>query len=75
LRSADPHSLQQPCIIPEDNSFQTKQFLIRFCEEEVQVNDVVLFRAELSVDPDYLESLFALEISLYFSDLANLGGT
>ena len=46
----------QPHIVHEDNSFQTKQFLIRYCEEEVQVNDVVLFRAEIEVDQNYLET-------------------
>jgi hypothetical protein len=38
------------------------------------VNDVVLFRAELDVEPDYLATEFYLDFDLYFSDLSNLGG-
>ena len=33
-----------------------------------------MFRAELDVEPDYLQTEFFLECELYFSDLANLGG-
>ena len=41
-------------IVAEQACFQSKAFLIRYCEEEVEVNDVILFRAELDVEPDYL---------------------
>lgn len=33
-----------------------------------------MFRAELFVDPDYLQVLFFLEVELMFCDLCNLGG-
>jgi len=52
----------------------SKAFLIRYCEEEVEVNDIVLFRAELDAEPDYLLTDFFLEVDLFFSDLSNLGG-
>jgi len=52
----------------------SKAFLIRYCEEEVEINDIALFRAELDVEPGYLDSEFYLEIDLFFSDLSNLGG-
>jgi len=58
----------------ENSSFLSKAFLIRYCEEEVEVNDIVQFRAELEVEPDYLNTEFFLEIDLFFSDLASLGG-
>ena len=38
------------------------------------MNDIVLFRAELDVEPDYLHTDFFLEVDLFFSDLSNLGG-
>ena len=38
------------------------------------MNDIVQFRSELDVEPDYLSTEYFLEIDLYFSDLANLGG-
>jgi hypothetical protein len=33
-----------------------------------------MFRAELDVEPNYLQTEFFLDAELYFSDLANLGG-
>ena len=47
---------------------------MRYCEEEIELNDVVLFRAEIDVEPDYLVTDFYLDCDLYFSDLSNLGG-
>ena len=61
-------------IVYEQACFLSKAFLIRYCEEEVEVNDVVLFRAELDVEPDYLHTDFYLDVDLFFSDLSNLGG-
>jgi hypothetical protein len=63
-----------PQILEDQSSFLTKAFLIRYCEEEVEINDVVLFRAEIDVEPDYLATEFYLDCDLYFSDLSNLGG-
>lgn len=40
----------------------------------MEVNDVVLFRAELDVEPDYLTTEFYMDFDLFFSDLSNLGG-
>jgi len=48
--------------------------LIRYCEEEVEINDIGLFRAEIDVEPEYLNTVFYMDIELYFSDLHNLGG-
>lgn len=73
-QGADHHNLLNAQIVDDQNCFLTKAFLIRYCEEEVEVNDIVLFRAELDVEPDYLSTAFYLEIDLYFSDLSNLGG-
>lgn len=47
----------------------SKTFLIRYCEEEVEINDIVLFRAELDVVPEYLASEFIIETELWFSDI------
>jgi hypothetical protein len=52
----DHHNLRPSKI--EDNEFQTKTFLIRYCEEEVEINDVALFRAEIEVEPEYLNAEF-----------------
>lgn len=61
-------------IVDEQACFLSKAFLIRYCEEEVEVNDVVLFRSEIDVEPDYLQTEYFLEVDLFFSDLSNLEG-
>ena len=70
----DPHNLLSSSITDDQSAFLTKAFLIRYCEEEVELNDIVMFRAELDVEPDYLQTEFFLECELFFCDLSNLGG-
>jgi hypothetical protein len=48
----------------------SRAFLIRYCEEEVEIDETVMFRAEVDVEPDYLNTDFYLECGLYFSDLS-----
>jgi len=76
---ADHHCLLPPHII--DEKFATRSFLIRYCEEEVEMNDIVQFRAEL--DPEDLDNSnknnnsvpnMQLEIDLMFADLSQQGG-
>jgi hypothetical protein len=43
-------------------------------EEEVEINDIILFRAELDIEPGYLNTDFFLEIDLFFSNLDVIGG-
>lgn len=38
-------------IVDQYNAFVSKTFLIRFCEEEVRINDICFFRAELDAYP------------------------
>ena len=72
--SADHHNLLPSQVLDDQSCFLSKAFLIRYCEEEVEVNDIVVFRAELDVEPDYLNTVFYLDCDLFFSDLNNLGG-
>jgi hypothetical protein len=67
LKQTDHHSLLPAKIEDDQQYFLTKAFLIRYCEE-------VLFRAEIDVETDYLNTEFFLECELFFSDLSNLGG-
>jgi hypothetical protein len=60
--------------LEDSAAFCSKGFLIRYCEEEVEINDIGLFRAEIDVEPDYLNTVFNLDIELYFSDLHSMGG-
>jgi hypothetical protein len=61
-------------ISEDQTNFNTKAFLIRYCEEEVELNDSVLFRAEIDFNTDYTETEFYLDFELHFSDLSNIGG-
>lgn len=61
-------------ILDDQSAFQSRSFLIRYCEEEVEINDIGLFRAEIDVEPEYLNTTFYMDVELFFSDLHNLGG-
>ncbi len=50
--------------------------MIRYCEEEVELNDIGHFRIEMDVgsgDPKN-HAEFYMEVELMFSDLLNQGG-
>ena len=49
--------------------------MIRYCEEEVEINDIILFRSEIDVEPDYLNIEYFIEFELFFSNLDNFGGS
>lgn len=61
-------------VLDEQSSFISRSFLIRYCEEEVEINDMGLFRAEIDVEPEYLNTSFYVDFELFFSDLHALGG-
>lgn len=72
--SQDPHNLLPPFILEEQSSFVSKTFLIRYCDESIEMNDLIQFRTEIDLLTDYLRTDFCLEVELYFSDLSSLGG-
>lgn len=41
----------------------------------MEINDIILFRAEIEVAPEYLNTEFFLEIELHFSNLEDIGGS
>jgi hypothetical protein len=73
-KQLDQHSLTPPQIGESDQSYRTKTFLIRYCEEEVELNELIMLRAEVDVEPDYLQTPFYLEAQLFFTDLQPQGG-
>lgn len=40
----------------------------------MEINDIGLLRAEIDVEPDYLNTTFYVEFELFFSDLSSMGG-
>jgi len=66
-------------IDKENMKFNTRAFMIRYCEEEVELNDLCHFRVEIDTDTSDGASAFnqtemILEVELMFSDLLNHGG-
>jgi hypothetical protein len=58
------------------NTFNTRAFMIRYCEEEVELNDIGHFRIEMDVGGGSAEepkntAEFYMEVELMFSDLLN----
>jgi hypothetical protein len=74
MKHADHHDLIASQVSNE--TYRSKSFLIRYCEEEVEINEIVLFRATVpSLYENYLErEHFELECQLFFSDVSNLEG-
>jgi hypothetical protein len=66
----DQHNLASG-VVQKDPSqaYNSKTFLVRYCEEKVEINEIVLFRAEVDVQPGYLDTEFSLDVELLFSDL------
>jgi hypothetical protein len=64
----EPHRIAPPSIDDATCSFSTRAFLIRYCEEEVEINDIAYFRIEIDV-PDFKKASLFVETELMFSDL------
>ncbi|CAD8174235.1 unnamed protein product [Paramecium octaurelia] len=62
----------QPSQIDEQY-FQTRTFMIRFQEEEVEIDESCIFKIEVSASPHY-EHEFKLICELMCADLAKIGG-
>ena len=63
----------RPAFIEEaDSSITTRTFVIRYCDEEIEINDIFQFRAEVNVEEGYFSTEFFVEADLYFVDLSKL---
>jgi len=58
----------------DDFTFSTRTFAVRYCEEEVEVNDACEFRIEIPVTPQYFLENSIMEVELYFGELIKIGG-
>mmetsp|Transcript_107020 Transcript_107020/g.301090 ORF Transcript_107020/g.301090 Transcript_107020/m.301090 type:complete len:771 (-) Transcript_107020:149-2461(-) len=70
----DHHHLIPAHIIEDQCTFSTRSFLIRYCEEEVELNDIGQFRIELSAEEVESNKPLLLEVDLMFADLTQHGG-
>lgn len=67
-KAQDPHQMVPAQIIDEISSFNTRIFLIRYCDEIVQINDICSFRIELPLQDDFINIPIFIETELMFSD-------
>lgn len=69
----DHHHLIPAHVVDDMCTFSTRSFLIRYCEEDVELDDVGQFRMELwSGEEDC--GPFVVEVDLMFADLTAHGG-
>lgn len=67
----DFHNLIPAHIMDDQCTYSTRSYLIRYCEEEVELNEIGQFRLERPLEdsgPNYLE------VDLMFADLTRHGG-
>lgn len=66
-KQANFHKLQPPRIEDDQAAFYTKTFFIRYAEEKVVLRDIINFRTEINVSPDYQNTEFYLRIDLFYA--------
>ena len=66
-QKTDPHNLFPAQIDERNNSFVCRRFLVRYCEEEVEMNDIGYFRLEVPYESEDYQ--LRVEVELLFSDL------
>jgi pimeloyl-ACP methyl ester carboxylesterase len=54
-------------------SYFSRSFLIRFCEEEIELNEICHFQAEIEALPNFAATTFYLVIELIHSTYSNIG--
>ena len=68
------YSIIESHILDIHSAYCTRTFLIRFCDEEVDLNELCHFRTEFDAYPDYQNQEFFLEAELMFCDLSYVHG-
>lgn len=61
------HNLVPNSVEEETSTFLSKTFLIRYADEEVELNDVAHFRSEVEVGVEYLDTDFFIEIEMLYA--------
>lgn len=73
MKFSDNQFFKQASIVENTSSFLTKAFFIRFCEEEIDLNDFCHFRIEFDVKSKYENTNLFLEVELMFQDCLSNG--
>lgn len=59
-------------ILPEENCFHSKSFMIKYYDEEIEMNDIILFRMEVDAYPNLGDHDVILEIDLFGADISKI---
>ena len=70
-KQCDYHNLA-PSRIVED-TFRSRLFMIKYAEEEVELQDFCIFHTEIDIYPKRPSDPCYLSIELYFGDTTSLG--
>jgi hypothetical protein len=74
-KTQDHHNVFAGAIDQEQYAFKTRSFMIRYQEEEVELNDICHFRIEIDLATNSMSTTeFCLEVDLMFCDLVTFGG-
>ena len=73
MKFGDNQFFKQAMLTDNTSSFLTKAFFIRFCEEEIDLNDFCHFRIEFDVKPKYETIPLYMEVELMFQDCLSNG--
>ncbi|CAG9316223.1 unnamed protein product [Blepharisma stoltei] len=65
----DPHHVMPAGKDESTKIYYTRAFLIRYCEEEVELNDIGYFRTEIDEELNILKKEIFIDVELMFSDL------
>jgi hypothetical protein len=57
----------------EENSFQSKTFMIKYYDEEIEMNDIILFQMSIDAYPNFDDHDLILEIELFGADVSKIG--
>ena len=71
-KGADSMDVKEGRVWEEDASFFTWTFIIWYCDEEIELNDLCCFRSEVYVEEDYMKTEFFVETELQFVDMSKL---
>lgn len=71
-KTNDNHNWIPYHILDKYSAYVTKTFLIRFCEEEVDINEICHFRTEIDAYPGLDDNNMYFECELLFSDITNM---
>lgn len=72
----DKKFIISPSRINEElSAFCSSTMLVRYSEQEINLNEYCIFRTEIDVGVNYLDTQFYMDIDLMFSDLKDLEQT